>query len=90
MARAKTVRVAAPLAVELLDKAVLEAMVRARNFLAPAVPVVMVMLGPRALAQRAALGDPTGAGDQIVRERRVAHPLAVKVAATRGVSAIRS
>ncbi len=35
-------------------------------------------------------GDPTGAGDQIVRERRVAHPLAVKVAATRGVSAIRS
>jgi hypothetical protein len=35
-------------------------------------------------------GDPTGAGDQIVRERRVAHPPAVKVAATRGVSAIRS
>ena len=35
-------------------------------------------------------GDPTGAGDQIVRERRVAHPPAVKVVATRGVSAIRS
>jgi hypothetical protein len=35
-------------------------------------------------------GDPTGAGDQIVRERRVAHPPAEKVAATRGVSAIRS
>lgn len=35
-------------------------------------------------------GDPTGAGDLIVRERRVAHPPAVKVAATRGVSAIRS
>lgn len=35
-------------------------------------------------------GDPTGAGDLIVRERRVAHPPAVKVAVTRGVSAIRS
>jgi hypothetical protein len=35
-------------------------------------------------------GDPTGAGDLIVRERRVAHPPAVKVGVTRGVSAIRS
>ncbi len=35
-------------------------------------------------------GDPIGAGDPIVRERRVAHPPAVKVVATRGVSAIRS
>jgi hypothetical protein len=35
-------------------------------------------------------GDPIGAGDLIVRERRVAHPPAEKVAATLGVSAIRS
>jgi hypothetical protein len=35
-------------------------------------------------------GDPTGAGDLIVRERRVAHPPAEKVATIRGVSAIRS
>lgn len=53
-------------------------------------PVGMEMRVRLAPAEPVEQGDPTGAGDQIVRERRVAHPPVVKVVATRGVSAIRS